>query len=214
MAISQKISTEFGPSGWSFWLTDLKRLNGWSQDTLSCYVPYNFPGPDPDRIEELQVLLSHKSPGWWERVPAGSNNKCLSGRIRNQTLQILAGPTASNGKSTLFNLVSQAFVQTIIAICLLHTSLRRVRKPTYPDFRHHIHWGCIEASRSKSTFPNPDFCKTGAFGAGLITLDGPTAVFKLAVIDLNQSWVWPGSDLGLTWVCLPYFRFNHLVVAW
>ena len=36
-------------------------------------------------------------------------NKYLSGRIRNQTLHILAGPVASNGTSTLFNLVSRAF---------------------------------------------------------------------------------------------------------
>ncbi len=43
--------------------------------------------------------------------------------------------------------------------------------------KHHIHWGCIQASRSESTFPNPDFCGTGAFGAGLVTLDGPMPTF-------------------------------------
>jgi len=36
-------------------------------------------------------------------------SKCLSGRICNQILQILARPVASSGKSTLFNLISQAF---------------------------------------------------------------------------------------------------------
>ena len=60
---------------------------------------------------------------------------------------------------------------------MLHTSLRRVRKPTYPEFKHHIHWGCIQASRSGSSFLHPDFCGTGAFGAGLITLDGPMPTF-------------------------------------
>ncbi len=32
-------------------------------------------------------------------------------------------------------------VQTVIAICLLHTSLRRVRKPTYPDLQASISLG-------------------------------------------------------------------------
>lgn len=60
------------------------------------------------------------------------------GAHHNQILQILPGPAASNGKITLLNLISH-LVQTIIAICMLHTSLRRVQKPTYPDFKHHIH---------------------------------------------------------------------------
>ena len=29
----------------------------------------------------------------------------------------------------------------------------------------------------------------------------------------GQTRVRPGSDLGLTWVCLPYFWFDHLAVA-
>ncbi len=83
-------------------------------------------------------------------------------------------------------------MQTIIAICMLHTSLRRVRKPTYPDFKHHIHRGCIQASRSGSSFLHPDFCGTGAFGAGLITLDGPMPTFLYHVClqapNLQQQW--------------------------
>jgi len=57
------------------------------------------------------------------------------------------------------------------------------QKPTHPDFKHHSHWGCIQASRSGSTFLHPDFCGTGAFGAGLITLDGhmPTFLYHVCL---------------------------------
>ena len=145
---------------------------------LSCCVRYNFPEADPERIEKLRVFLSQKtSPRMMRESTCWvKSGQALSGRISNQILQILAGPAASNGKSTLLNLISH-LVQTIIAICVLQTSLRRVRKPTYPDFKHHIHRGCIQASRSGSSFLHPDFCKSGAFGAGLITLDGPMPTF-------------------------------------
>ncbi len=37
--------------------------------------------------------------------------------------------------------------------------------------------------------------------------------WQIFVIGLNLVQVKPGSDLGLTWVCLPYFWFDHLAVA-
>ena len=104
-------------------------------------------------------------------------SKCLSGRICNQILQILAPPVQVVARIHCSIWSHRHLVQTIITICPLHTSLRSMCKPTYPDFKHHVHWGCIEASRSEFTFPNPDFCGTGAFGAGLITLDGPMPTF-------------------------------------
>ena len=170
----------FGPIGlqeWSFWLTDLKLLKGWPQDMLSCYVPYNFPEADPERIEELRVLWVKKRQGDEREYLLDQLNKCLSGRMRNQTLHTLAGPVASNGKSTLFNLVSRAFGTDYY--CNMPATYLTQKSPqaTYPDFMHHIHRGCIQASRSGSTFLHPDFCGTGAFGAGLITLDGPMPTF-------------------------------------
>ena len=74
---------------------------------LSCYIPYNFPKADAEKIEELRVFMIQIKPQreyWLDQL-----SKCLSGRICNQILQILAGPVASSGKSTLFNLISQAF---------------------------------------------------------------------------------------------------------
>jgi len=79
-------------------------------DMLSVCVPYDFPKHDPERREGLLTFLSQIKPQDEEReYMLDQLSQCLSGRIRKQLVHILAGPLAGNGKSTLFNLIAQAF---------------------------------------------------------------------------------------------------------
>ena len=138
--------------------------NGWPQDMLSCYIPYNFPKADAEKIEELRVFMIQIKPQreyWLDQL-----SKCLSGRRCNQILQILACPVASSGKSTLFHLISQAFgtdyyynmPATYLTQKCAQANISRCQAS-------YSHCGCIQASRSGSTFPKT-FVEPGLLGLG------------------------------------------------
>ena len=101
------IWTYWGCREWVLDLLTRSVRNGWPQDILSCYVPYNFPKADAERVEELRVFMIQIKPQ--REYLLNQLSKCLSGRICNQILQTIAGPVASSGKSTLFHLISHAF---------------------------------------------------------------------------------------------------------
>ena len=81
-------------------------------DMSSVCLPYNFPRHDPERRHGLLTFpsqIKHEDDEREYQVLVEQLCQCLSGRIKKQLVHILAGPIASNGKSTLFSLISLAF---------------------------------------------------------------------------------------------------------